>query len=291
MPGRLAVTYCQGCEESPISGTPKPGYPYLAAYTPKHTTAMSSPDHVQTKRPVRPRYFYTGAAVLLFVLMFVGFQLFYLQGKAYPGRPLTPPIRTVVILHGISMTAWMILFLVQPLLIEAGNRRLHMTLGKIGAALAALVVVFGVGVALGSARVNPPEMLLWGLNPRQFMAVPLVSMVVFAVLVSLGIWYRMQPGIHRPMMLLSVLAVMPAALDRVDVIRNSYAGTVWGTLFGPFFASLVIGVLLLVLKTLLLRKVDRTFAVGLAVLSVISLLIMQVAPTPLWAGIASMLLG
>ena len=252
---------------------------------------MSSSDQSPAKRPTRPRYFYTGAAVLLFVLMFVGFQLFYLQGSAFPGRPLTPPIRTVVMLHGISMTAWMILFLIQPLLIEAGNRKLHMTLGKIGAALAALVVIFGISVALGSARVNPPELLLWGLNPRQFMAVPLVSIVVFAVLVTLGVWYRMRPEIHRPLMLLSVLAVMPAALDRVDAIRNLYAGTVWGTLFGPFFASLMIGVLLLVLKTVLIRKVDRTFAVGLAVLSVISLLIMQVAPTPLWGGIASMLLG
>jgi hypothetical protein len=166
-----------------------------------------------------------------------------------------------------------------------------MTLGKIGAALAALVVIFGVSVALGSARVNPPEVLLWGLNPRQFMAVPLISMVVFAVLVTLGVWYRMRADIHRPLMLLSVLAVMPAALDRVDAIRNLYVGTVWGTLFGPFFTSLIIGVLLLVLKTVLIRKLDRTFAVGLTILSVISLLIMQVAPTPLWAGIASMLLG
>lgn len=252
---------------------------------------MSSSDQSPAKLPTRPKYFYTGAAVLLFILMFVGFQLFYLQGKAYPGRPLTPPIRTVVILHGVAMTAWMILFIVQPLLIEAGNRKLHMTLGKIGAALAALVVVFGVSVALGSARVNPPEMLLWGLNPRQFMAVPLISMAVFAVLVTIGVWHRMRPEIHRPMMLLSVLAVMPAALDRVDAIRNLYAGTVWGTLFGPFFASLMIGVLLLVLKTVLSRQLDRTFAVGLTVLTVISLIIMRVAPTPLWAGIASMLLG
>jgi hypothetical protein len=101
----------------------------------------------------------------------------------------------------------------------------------------------------------------------------------------------MRADIHRPLMLLSVLAVMPAALDRVDAIRNLYVGTVWGTLFGPFFTSLIIGVLLLVLKTVLIRKLDRTFAVGLTILSVISLLIMQVAPTPLWAGIASMLLG
>jgi len=60
---------------------------------------------------------------------------------------------------------------------------------------------------------------------------------------------------------------------------------------GTHVHHMVIGVILIVLKTVLIRKVDRTFAVGLVVLTVISALIMQVAPTPLWAGFASMPLG
>ena len=89
-------------------------------------------DKPQTKGPASPeraRLLYLGAAVLLLVLMFLGFQQFYLHGRAYPGRELTPPIRTLLILHGIGMTTWMLLFLVQPLLIVAGNRRVHMMLG------------------------------------------------------------------------------------------------------------------------------------------------------------------
>lgn len=241
--------------------------------------------------PARARYFYTGAAAVLFVLMFLGFQLFYLQGKAFPGRELTPPIRTLVILHGASMTAWMVLFLVQPLLIDLGNRRLHMTLGKIGAVLAGLVVVLGVSVAIGAARVNPPQMLLWGLTPRQFMAVPFIGIVIFGALVAIGIWHRKRPEIHRPMMFLSVLAVMPAALDRINAIRELYAHTIWGALFGPFFAALIIGLAVLVLKYLLIRRLDRWLVIGYAALVVASALIMRVAPTPAWEGFASVLVG
>jgi hypothetical protein len=43
-----------------------------------------------------------------------------LHGKAYPGRELAPEIRTLLIPHGIGMSAWFLLFLVQPLLIVAG---------------------------------------------------------------------------------------------------------------------------------------------------------------------------
>jgi len=77
------------------------------------------------------RLFYFGAAVLLLALMFLGFQQFYLHGKAYPNRELAPPIRTLLILHGASMLMWVLLFLVQPLLIVAGNRRVHTVMSSL----------------------------------------------------------------------------------------------------------------------------------------------------------------
>ncbi len=236
------------------------------------------------------RHFYTGAAALLLVLMVLGFQQFYLHGRAYPGRPLTPPIRTLVILHGIAMALWMVLFLVQPWLIAVRNRRAHMLLGKLGAALAVVMVILGFRLGVESARVNPPDMHLWGLTPKQFMAVPVISILTFAVLVAVGVWKRRRPAIHRPVMLLSVLAVMPAALDRIDAIKSLYEGTVWGTLFGPFFSTLVVGVLLVGAKWLLTRSLDRYFAIGFAALTAISIGIVQLAPTRAWDSIAGFLL-
>jgi hypothetical protein len=142
------------------------------------------------------RLFYTGAAGLLLILMFIGFQQFYLHGKAYPKRELDAPIRTLLILHGCAMTAWMFLFLAQPLLIVSGKRRVHMMLGRIGAVLAACIVFLGLRVGIEAARIKPPDLKIWGLAPKQFLAIPIIGILVFAVFVIVGVWNRRRPEVH-----------------------------------------------------------------------------------------------
>jgi hypothetical protein len=238
----------------------------------------------------RVRLFYSGAAALLLVLTILGFQQFYLHGKAYPGRELAPPIRTLLILHGISMSAWVLLFLVQPVLIVTGNRRIHMMLGRIGAALAACIVISGFRLGIEATLISPPELRIWGLAPKQFMAVPIISILIFAGLVAIGVWNRRRPEVHRPMMLLASLAVMSAAVSRIDVISGLYRGTVWENVFGPFFATLLIGALFLAIKWRLTGSLNRWFAMGYAGLAASSALIMQLATTPAWDRFVSFLL-
>ena len=243
------------------------------------------------KPPIdRARFFYSGAAALLLALMFFGFQQFYLHGRAYPGRPLTPPIRSLLIVHGTAMTLWMLLLLVQPLLIVNSKYRVHMALGKIGAVLAACIFVLGLRVGIEATRVTPPEVKIWGYTARQFMTVPIFSIVIFAGFVAAGILNRRQPEVHRPMMLLATLAAMPAAVSRIDPLNALYSHTIWETIFGPFFMTLVVGAVLLAVKWGLTRSFDRYYAMGYAGLVVASAGIMKLAPTQVWDGVAGFLL-
>jgi hypothetical protein len=235
--------------------------------------------------------FYSGAAVLFLVLMFLGFQRFFVGGRAYPDRELAPPIRTLLVVHGVAMTAWVLLFIVQPLLIVGRKHRVHMALGKAGALLAAAIVVLGWQVGVESARVTPPEARIWGFPPRQFMIVPLVSIVTFAVFVAAGVWARRRADVHRPMMMCATLAALPAAVSRIDFLSNLYVGTVWESLFGPFFMTLVLGALLLAVRSFLTRSFDRWLAAGWAGLVLVSALMMQMAPGAAWDGFAGWLLG
>ena len=77
------------------------------------------------------RLFYTlvGAITLAFAL--IGFHHFYFAGLSYPGRPITPPIRGLVIVHGVVMAAWLALFLTQPLLIPPVLTQLHLSSGSL----------------------------------------------------------------------------------------------------------------------------------------------------------------
>ena len=257
------------------------------------SSTTASLDSIPSKSPSRTnpsRYLHTAFAVLLFALAFIGFQFFYLQGKAYPGRELMPQTKTLVVLHGVLMSAWMVLYLGQPLLIALGNRKLHMAIGKIGALLAAGMVIVGPMVSVAVVRYGP-EFPLWGLNRRQFMAISILSIVTFGVFVAIGVWQRRRPALHRAMMLLGTLAAMAAATDRIGVVHGLYAESVWGRVFGPFFPVLVIGAAFLGIKALLTRSFDRHFAVGYAALAIVSALIMQIATTDVWFRFASFLVG
>ena len=169
------------------------------------------------------------------------YRLFYLHLQAFPGRPLTPPIRTLVLVHGGLMTAWMLVAVGQPLLVATGKRRLHVAIGPFAAALAIGMVITGYLVAVNAARVNPPDLRLFGLAPAQFLTVPLFTLLAFAVLVGIGIWQRRRPEIHRPMMLMASLAIISAALGRMPGLNDWYAGTPLERWLTAFVTTLLLG--------------------------------------------------
>ncbi len=237
------------------------------------------------------RLFYTlvGAITLAFAL--IGFHHFYFAGLSYPGRPITPPIRGLVIVHGVVMAAWLALFLTQPLLIALGKRKAHMALGRVGAVLALAVIGVGFLIAVQSARVSPPDFRLWGLPAKQFMAVPFFAAVFFAIFMGLGLWYRRRLEIHRPMMVLATFAVLSAGMSRIDALNSLYMGTWWERAFGPFLMTQVLCGFVFLARWAITRTFDRWFALGYVGLTLGCWGVMAIAPTAAWERFATMLTG
>ena len=152
--------------------------------------------------------------------MLTGFHHFYFGGNAYPGRPLTPPIRNLVILHGSAMAGWMLIFLVQPLLILAKNPKLHRKVGTVGAVIAGFAFLLGIKLGIEAARVKPPGMLAMGLNATQFMAIPVLSMLAFGACIAAAVAYRRNPALHRTLMLVGTLFAISAAMARIDFLTG-----------------------------------------------------------------------
>ncbi len=220
----------------------------------------------------------------------IGFRLFYFHAQSYPGRPITPPIRSLIVAHGVVMSAWMLLFLAQPFLVAVRNVRTHMALGRVGAVLAALLTVLGVVVAIQSAHVMPPEARIWGMNAAQFLSVPLISVLLFGALVGIAVWKRKRPEIHRALMFTATLGVVDAAVSRIDPVSNIFLGSLWEHLFGPFFGMLMLGAALLAVRCILIRAFDRWLAIGLGLLTLTSALTVFVAHTSAWESFAGMLI-
>ncbi len=111
------------------------------------------------------RFFYSGAAILLLILAFIGFQHFYLHGRNFENQELDADRRGLLIVHGIAMTAWMLLFVVQTLLIVSGNRRFHRILGWVSASVALCVVALGAQLVFPLPLAGQTENLFYGLTP------------------------------------------------------------------------------------------------------------------------------
>ena len=251
---------------------------------------MSASQSLSKFAATRNRRFYSLASLSLLAIMFIGFHLFYLQGSAYPGRPLTPAIRTIIITHGCLMTVWMLLAVAQPLLVATRNIRLHMKLGILGVVLATVVVVAGLHIGIESARVSPPEMRLFGLAPKEFMAVPVLSILIFGLFVMIGVVNRRRPAVHRPMMLMASVSVIGAAFGRITLLNELYAGTWWEVVFSAFLMQVILAALLLVVKCVLFRSFDRWLATGVAAFTIACIGISLGAKTQLWDQVATFLL-
>ena len=189
------------------------------------------------------------------------------------------------------MTVWMFLAVGQPFLVACKRKRLHMTVGKVATVLAVGIVLTGYLIAIGATKGTPPEVVRFGLAPVAFLAVPLSGIFTFAVFVGIGIVNRRRPEIHKPAMFLASLAVVAAALGRIPLLNNWYAGTFIEHCLSAFVSMLILGAVMFAVKCAIERRYDRWFGVGLAVLLAICVFASLIATTPGWNRFAMFLLG
>src|ERR1051325_139430 len=96
----------------------------------------------------KDRRLYTWVAIFVPLVVLAGFaRTYYL--KSVFGTPALPGL--LVHLHGMVMTAWVLLFVAQVWLVAARRTRLHQRLGVLGAVLAALVILVGAATAIAAA--------------------------------------------------------------------------------------------------------------------------------------------
>jgi hypothetical protein len=157
------------------------------------------------------RYLYGAVAALFALLIFAGFSRTYYLRSFFDG----PPVPSIVVhLHGIVMTSWVLLFVVQVGLISQRRVRVHQRLGYASIGLAALIVLIGLRTALAAARhgsLSTPT----GFTQPTFSAVPLGDLLLFMLFFGGAIYYRRNPSRHKGLMLLTVANFLPPAVGRL----------------------------------------------------------------------------
>lgn len=151
-----------------------------------------------------------GLLVLLIAIIAVGFaRNFYL--RSWLG---TRPLTAIAWAHGYLMTAWVVLFGLQYILIGLGRAYQHRRLGRWSALTAALLVALGIVTIVTAAQRNQAAGSLMQLGVT-FVAYDGVSLLLFAVLVGLAIRARRRPALHRRLMLMAMVALLPPAFGRL----------------------------------------------------------------------------
>ena len=156
---------------------------------------------------MRERMFYTTMALAILIVIFVGFsRTFYLRPYYFPER-LIP----LLIVHGTIFSSWIALFVTQTMLVATKNTRIHMKLGIAGLVLAPLMLLIGTYTALVRAKGPSP---LPDVNPLAFLTIPLGDMLIFGILFGAAYYYRNKLAIHKRLMLLASIALLPAGVAR-----------------------------------------------------------------------------
>jgi hypothetical protein len=148
-------------------------------------------------------------AIAISAIMFAGFAKNYYL-RAWLG---TRTISSMVHVHGLVMTAWVVLFLTQTLLVAKRRTDLHRKLGLAGASLAIIIVGLGL-YTISRSIVRQHLDTSARLYALAFLAFDGLSLLLFGGLVLMALRLRSRPQTHKRLMLMAMISLLPPAFGR-----------------------------------------------------------------------------
>lgn len=184
-------------------------------------------DRPLSSRPVPQRSrFYVAIALITAAIVFLGFaRTFFFNAIFAQGY-----LGTLRIVHGTVFSLWLVLLLVQTTLVARKRTDIHRRLGIFGFVLASLMVIVGLMMAFNAAKYGfhapglPPPLI--------FVAVPFFDILVFAALIAAAFYYRRKPEIHKRLIIVATISILPPALARLCLLSPALMKTL------PFSAFL-----------------------------------------------------
>ena len=123
-----------------------------------------------------------------------------------------PAVPTIVHVHAIATTLWLLTATALVLMVETGNVRLHRRLGWYAAGYAALVLVIAPWSELSwqALNLNTP-----GSFPPQFLSIAFSGVFCMAVLLPWGVLMRRNSAAHRRVLILATICISDAGFSRL----------------------------------------------------------------------------
>ena len=123
-----------------------------------------------------------------------------------------PAVPTIVHIHAVATTLWLLTATAMVLLVETGNVGLHRRIGWFAAGYAALVIVIAPWSELSWQALN---LQTPGAMPPQFLSIAFSGVVCMIVLLPWGVLMRRNPAAHRRLLILATIAISDAGFSRM----------------------------------------------------------------------------
>ncbi len=247
------------------------------------------------KAPILPatRWFFVWMASAFVLVAFAGFAPTYwlqLPAGTFVGSPLLH-------LHGLLFSAWTLFFLVQTTFAARGRLDRHRAWGLLGISLATAMVL--VGFATADQGLRNRLAAGFGDRARAFHIASTSMIAVFGVLVFAAIATVRRPEVHKRLMLLATIAVLPPPVARLFLAVSVGIGPGLRPGLSPprtvesvLAPSLVADAFILVAVLYDWRHRGRphpAYLIGGASIVMVQLLRIPISTTQWWYGVADFL--
>ncbi|HET6604278.1 MAG TPA: hypothetical protein VFG21_08705 [Xanthomonadaceae bacterium] len=226
-------------------------------------------------------------AVAISLTAFTGFAFTYF-GPVLRGA--YPAVSPMIHVHGWSFFAWYLLLPLQALLMTAGRRRIHMTLGSASVVLAIVMVFTGILVASvrieqGLSAQDPDELTAFW---KEFGQLIMFNMLPFVVFYTTAIVRRSRADVHKRLIIMASASALPAAIFRIIV---GFGGFYWlatpaWVMPTAFLLPAVFIVVGMVRDRITDGSIHRTYLVGLPFLLVVHGLGLIIVGTPVGEAVS-----
>ena len=158
--------------------------------------------------------FFVVFASLMLLLVVAGFT------RTYYLRPIfsTEPLPLYIHVHGVVLTAWFVLFLIQSMLIRHRRPHIHRRFGFAGVVIGAAVFAISSFTAINVYPLSAAlgfDIDLTGSARLAQMTRDFVLLSAFPVFIVLAVVFRRRSEAHKRLMLLASISLLPAAVGRI----------------------------------------------------------------------------
>lgn len=192
----------------------------------------------------------------------------------------------VVYVHAAVFTAWMLILSAQVLLIQSRRFGLHQRIGKLALWWAALMMVLGPAAAL----TKDAQLLAMHAADQSF--IPFLSVIIvdiggFGLLTAVGYLLRRDPAGHKRLMMLAMVSLADPGYARIaGVLLYPFPTNFWPNLIATFYGNFLLIGLMAGWDLWRRGTLNRSFAIGAALLVAGEIGAVALEYSPAWNQIA-----